>query len=76
MFDQVFFIGAAEVFPGQYLVGGEFGLGGGFDIQAGLFEGLLPDLIVEAFIPEVKFCTIFPCGFDYICQSSVAPAYG
>jgi hypothetical protein len=33
-------------------------------------------LVVEALIPEVEFCTVFPCGFDNIAEAPVAAAYG
>lgn len=36
----------------------------------------MPNLIIEALIPKVKFSAVFPRGFDNIAEAPVAAAYG
>ena len=72
----MFFLGAAEVIPGQVRIRWELFLSGGVEVQACLFKRVLPQIIIKTFLPQVESCSGFECGFDDGRQASVAPAYG
>lgn len=76
VFQQILLRRSAEVLPGKDLAGDELFLGEGVDVHAGLFEGVLPDFVVEAFVPEVEFCTVPPGLFNHVAQVPVAPGDG
>ena len=76
VFQQACCVGAAEVGPWQGFVRGEGFLGLGFEIQIGGFESGLPVFHVETLIPEVKFGTVPPSGFDHVAQFPAATAHG